>query len=170
MSITNILIVLNIVLFFLQNMVENSLPVFGLNIYFLEEGFYWQPVSSMFMHGGVAHLAMNMVVLYQFGNLLENAKGKLFFLNLYLLGGILTSLFSFLFIYFFELNHVLVGASGAISVLFGWIAYKDTEIRKGLIVAILLISFAPLLMGINIAWYAHLIGFGIGWVCALSGL
>jgi membrane associated rhomboid family serine protease len=28
----------------------------------------------------------------------------------------------------------------------------------------LLISFVPLLMGMNIAWYAHLIGFGLGWL------
>lgn len=168
MSATNVIIAVNVVMFLLQSITENSLPIFGLNIYFLQEGFYWQPLSSMFMHGGMAHLAMNMVVLYQFGNLLERAKGKLFFLNLYLFGGLLTSLLSFLFLYLFALNHVLIGASGAISVLFGWIAHKDIENRKGIIIAILLISFVPLFMGVNIAWYAHLIGFGIGWLYSVS--
>jgi len=66
----------------------------------------------------------------------------------------------------FWFKSCLVGASGAISVLFGWIAYVDRFNRKGIFVAILLISFAPLLLGINIAWYAHLIGFGVGFCIA----
>ena len=159
---TTVLIGLNIIGFFLQGLIERDDLFFGLNRYFLEAGLFWQPLTSMFMHGGLTHLAMNMVVLFQFGTLLENARGKGFFLSLYLIGGLLTSLFSFVFMYFLGLNHVLVGASGAISVLIGWIAYKDPFNRKGLIIAIMLISFAPLLLGMNIAWYAHLIGFGIG--------
>ena len=58
----------------------------------------------------------------------------------------------------------LVGASGAISVLLGWFALKDTYQRKGIIVWVLLISFAPLLLGMPIAWYSHLIGFALGWL------
>jgi membrane associated rhomboid family serine protease len=166
MSATNVIIVLNVIFFIIQNLIKHAIFIFGLNYMFLEAGFYWQPLTSMFMHGGVGHLVMNMAVLFQFGNMLESIKGKVYFLKLYLIGGLLTSLFSFLFIYFFELNHVLVGASGAISVLFGQIAHKDRYNRKGIIVVILLISFVPLLMGINIAWYAHLIGFTIGWFWA----
>lgn len=159
---TSTLIILNGIGFFLQSLMERDDLFFGLNRYFIEAGLFWQPLTSMFMHGGLTHLAMNMVVLFQFGTLLENARGGGFFLRLYLLGGVLTSLLSFVFMYSLGLNHVLVGASGAISVLIGWIAYRDPMNRKGLIVAIVLISFAPLLMGMNIAWYAHLIGFGIG--------
>ena len=61
----------------------------------------------------------------------------------------------------------LVGASGAISVIMGWYALKDTYQRKGIIVWILLISFAPLLLGLPVAWYAHIIGFVIGWLIGL---
>ena len=161
-KMTKIVIVLNIIGFLLQSQIERSDLFFGLNRYFLEAGLFWQPLSSMFMHGGLTHLAMNMVVLFQFGTLLETTRGSRFFLQLYLIGGILTSLLSFLFMYVLALNHVLVGASGAISVLIGWIAYKDPYNRKGLVIAIMLISFAPLLLGMNIAWYAHLIGFGLG--------
>jgi membrane associated rhomboid family serine protease len=160
---TSALLALNIIAFLLQHVIAYSHAYFGLNRYFLEAGFYWQPLSSMFMHGGLTHLAMNMVVLFQFGSLLERALGPKSFLKLYLLGGILASLLSFFFMYMLDLNHVLVGASGALSVLIGWIAKNDTLNRKGLIIALLLISFAPLLMGMNIAWYAHLFGFGVGW-------
>jgi len=161
---TGVLIILNLIGFFLQGMIQRSDLFFGLNRYFFEAGLIWQPLSSMFMHGGLTHLAMNMVVLFQFGSMLEGARGTKFFLLLYLIGGLITSVLSFIFMYTLGMNHVLVGASGALSVLIGWIAFKDPMNRNGLIVAILLISFAPLLMGMNIAWYAHLIGFGIGWV------
>lgn len=167
MSLTVFIILLNIVGFFLQNTFERADLIFGLNRYFYEAGLFWQPLSSMFMHGGLTHLAMNMVVLFQFGSLIEKHKGRGYLLLLYFVGGIITSIFSFLFMYLLGLNHVLVGASGAISVLFGWIAHIDIDNRKGIIVAILLISFAPLLMGVNIAWYAHIIGFCIGWLISL---
>ncbi len=69
----------------------------------------------------------------------------------------------FYFSFFFERIN-LVGASGAISVLLGFLAYIDRYNRKGLVIVILIVSFAPLLMGVNVAWYAHLIGFGIGYL------
>jgi membrane associated rhomboid family serine protease len=138
--------------------------IFGLNVLFLD-GFLWQPLSMMFVHGGLLHITMNMAVLFQFGTLIEYARGKWFFILLYYGGGTVTSLLTIVYIYFFTNHNVnVVGASGAICVLIGWIAQKDSFNRKGLIVAILLISFLPMLIGMNIAWYAHLIGFGVGWL------
>ena len=108
---------------------------------------------------------MNMAVLFQFGILLErdlNAHWR--YLFIYLVGGVLTSIISLYYISHFDPSVNLVGASGALSVLFGWFALKMPSMRNGLIVTILLISFVPLLIGMPIAWYAHLIGFGIGWL------
>ena len=110
---------------------------------------------------------MNMFDLYMLGNLIEYAKGAKTLHLLYFVGGILTSLLSFAFMYYAGFNHNLVGASGAISVLLGFIALIDTYQRKGIIIWILLISFAPLAVGMPVAWYAHLIGFGIGWIMGL---
>lgn len=155
-------------LFYLFQIIYTMLDAYsGLNIYFIK-GFFWQPLSTMFTHGNPMHLLMNMVVLFQFGSTLEYARGRLFFLQLYFIGGIITSLLSFVYIYiayenFGEIVN-LVGASGAICVIIGWIAQKDSFNRKGLIIAILLISFLPLLIGLRVAWYAHLIGFGVGWL------
>jgi len=160
---TPVIIAITVVGFFFQQLTQYDTVFFGLNRFFFEEGFWWQPLSSMFLHGGVLHLGMNMVVLYQFGSLLESALGARRFLFLYLIGGVITGILSIVFLYSLGLNHVLVGASGAISVIIGFIARHDEYNRKGLIVAILVISFVPLLMGMNIAWYAHLFGFGVGW-------
>ncbi len=164
--ITPILIGLNILIYFLTQDPMSSVK-YGLNSYFLEAGFYWQPLTTMFMHANLTHLFMNMAVIFQFGILLEkelNAHGK--YLIIYLLGGLATSLVTFAFMQTMDMHHNVVGASGAISVLFGWFAKKDPHLRGGLIVAILIISFVPLLMGVPVAWYGHLIGFVLGWLLA----
>lgn len=79
----------------------------------------------------------------------------------------MTSLLSFVYIYvMFKTNGTfinLVGASGAISLLLGVLAFLDASSRKGLIIAILLMSFAPVAMDVNVAWYAHIIGFALGY-------
>ena len=118
----------------------------------------------MFAHGGIGHLLMNMFVLFQFGNLIEKYRGVQSFVVLYFVGGVLTSLFSFAFIYYLGLNHNLVGASGAICVLMGYVALKDSYQRKGIITWVVVISIFPVLMGLPVAWYAHLIGLAFGFL------
>lgn len=118
----------------------------------------------MFAHGGIGHLAMNMFVLYQFGNPIEQYRGKKEFLIVYFIGGLLTSLLSFAYIYYLDPQVNLVGASGAICVLLGYFAYFDKVQRKGIITWILIISVAPLLLGLPIAWYSHFIGLGLGFL------
>lgn len=166
-TLTNFIILATIIMFAVQNIVNYGGLILGMNMYFLVYGFWWQPLSTMFTHGGFFHILMNMLVLYQFGNLLEHYIGKKQLFILYFIGGVLTSLLSFVYLYLFDPTSNLVGASGAISVLLGFVALLDTNQRKAIIIWILLISFAPLLLGMPIAWYAHLIGFGIGWVFGL---
>jgi len=163
--ITPVLILLNLLMFlYTQNSYELHLK-YGLNTLFFQKHFYWQVLSSMFMHANWTHLLMNMAVLFQFGVLLErDLRVHLKYLFIYFVGGLLTSVLSLYYIKEVDPSVNLVGASGALSVLFGWFALKDPNLRKGLIITILLISFVPLLMGMPIAWYAHLIGFGIGWI------
>lgn len=163
-TVTNLIIILNVIAFIIQNSVEYGDVKYGLNIYFLKYDLWYQPLSTMFVHGGIAHILMNMVVLYQFGNPLEVAMGKIKFISLYLIGGLLTSLGSLAYMYYTGNWANLVGASGAISVIVGFIALRDKFNRKGLIIWILLISFAPLVLGLPIAWYSHLIGFVLGWL------
>jgi len=121
----------------------------------------------MFAHGGIAHLGMNMFVLWQFGNLIERGRGKKEIIFLYLITGIITSLLSFAYIFYLDNSVNLVGASGAICALLGYVAYYDKAQRSGIITWVLLISVAPLIIGLPIAWYAHFIGLGIGFLYAI---
>lgn len=54
----------------------------------LREGYWWQVVTSMFMHGSFFHLFFNMWGLYIFGQLIVNSMGTLRFLLLYFISGI----------------------------------------------------------------------------------
>lgn len=164
MTITNILIALTVIAYFVQTNIDHGSSYMGLNIYFLAYNFWWQPLTTMFAHGGLGHLAMNMFVLYQFGNLIEQYRGVKRFLILYMVGGLLTSFISFAFMYTVGLNHNLVGASGAICVLMGYVALVDYTQRKGIVTWVLIISVAPLLIGLPIAWYAHFIGLALGFI------
>ncbi|HEU0112283.1 MAG TPA: rhomboid family intramembrane serine protease [Flavisolibacter sp.] len=91
---------------------------------------YFTLLTSMFMHGGFAHLAGNMLFLWVFGDNLENDMGHRNYFFFYLLCGIIASL-SHVFTTAF-LGHDLLmpslGASGAISgVLGGYILQHPTR-------------------------------------------
>ncbi|HLI93353.1 MAG TPA: rhomboid family intramembrane serine protease [Puia sp.] len=73
--------------------------------------------TSMFMHGGLLHLAGNMLFLFVFGDNVEDAMGHAKYLVFYLLCGMLAGL-SHVFATFFLGQSLLIpslGASGAIS-------------------------------------------------------
>jgi membrane associated rhomboid family serine protease len=78
-------------------------------------------ITSMFMHGGWAHLGGNMLYLWIFGDNLENRLGHLRYLVFYLLTGVLASLAHVFSTYIFgqDLLTPSLGASGAISGILG---------------------------------------------------
>jgi membrane associated rhomboid family serine protease len=82
---------------------------------------YLTLITSMFMHGGVAHIAGNMMYLWIFGDNLENAMGHTRYLIFYLLCGILAGLAHVFSTAFFNQSQLIpsLGASGAISGVLG---------------------------------------------------
>jgi membrane associated rhomboid family serine protease len=73
--------------------------------------------TSMFLHGGWAHIISNMLALYIFGDNVEDRMGHLRYLLFYLLCGLVAGLAH---IHFNPLARVpTVGASGAISGVLG---------------------------------------------------
>ncbi len=78
---------------------------------------YLTLLTSMFMHGGYAHIFGNMLFLFIFGDNVEHRMGRLPFLSFYLAAGIIASLAQVLA----NPNSVVptLGASGAISGVLG---------------------------------------------------
>ena len=74
-------------------------------------------ITSMFMHGGIAHLAGNMLYLFVFGDNLEDRLGHLRYFFFYILCGIIASLTHVISVFILDENHLIpsLGASGAIS-------------------------------------------------------
>jgi membrane associated rhomboid family serine protease len=95
---------------------------------YVQPGLQPTPVSvyltllvSMFMHGGIAHIAGNMLYLWIFGDNIENAMGHVRYLVFYLVCGVLASL-AHVFTTVATHGNLLVpslGASGAISGVLG---------------------------------------------------
>jgi len=79
---------------------------------------YFTLITSMFMHGGWAHLLGNMLFLWVFGDNIENRIGHVRYLIFYLVCGIIASL-SHVFVSGSDSLTPSLGASGAISGVLG---------------------------------------------------
>src|SRR5215467_10997516 len=78
-------------------------------------------LTSMFLHGGIAHIAGNMWFLWIFGDNVEDALGHVRYLLFYLVCGVLASLAHVASVLVFHNNPYIpsLGASGAISGVMG---------------------------------------------------
>ena len=80
----------------------------------------WQPVTYMFLHGGIFHILFNMLALWMFGVELERMWGSRFFTRFYFVCGIgaafTTLLLSFMPLPFADqlYDSLTIGASGAV--------------------------------------------------------
>jgi membrane associated rhomboid family serine protease len=77
--------------------------------------------TSIFMHGGIAHIAGNMLYLWIFGDNLENAMGHGKYLMFYLLCGVLAGLSHVISSAYLNQSTLVpsLGASGAIAGVLG---------------------------------------------------
>jgi len=86
------LLIINILFFAVTWVLGNK----GIELGFYLGAFYfdsplfriWQPITYMFMHGGLAHIFFNMFALYTFGSVLEVHWGAKRFLNFYFITGL----------------------------------------------------------------------------------
>ena len=82
---------------------------------------YLTLLTSIFMHGGIAHIAGNMLYLWIFGDNLENAMGHGKYLMFYLLCGVLAGLSHVISSTYLNQSTLVpsLGASGAIAGVLG---------------------------------------------------
>lgn len=83
-----ILIVIN-VLFFVGTLIIGDLGYKLFALYYFENPrfLYWQPLTHMFMHGGMFHILFNMYALWAFGTPIEMRWGRKRFLFFYFSAG-----------------------------------------------------------------------------------
>lgn len=191
--VTILLVAVNLVVFIYQLTLGPRQEVLFLHDYGVVPGWIthladvplpadWLPrpltlITYQFLHGGIFHLAGNMLYLWIFGNNIEHALGRLRFVLFYLLGGVLAAACQIMagpasFT-------TMVGASGAIAAVLG--AYLVMFPRANIVVLIWFIVYvrvmrAPALAilglwfllqvlgsgGPGVAWMAHMGGFVAG--------
>jgi len=119
-------------------------------------------ITSMFMHGGIAHIFGNMLFLMIFGDNIENRIGHLRYLIFYLVCGIIASL-SHVFISVSVGSGTLIpslGASGAISGVLGGYLLLFPKRRVRVIMFYQMME-VPAIVAIGI-WFAFQLINGIG--------
>ena len=127
----------------------------------------WTIVTNLFIHGGIWHIASNMLTLYFFGTFLSALVGEARFLSIYFTGGIAGNL---VFILFAPANSIAIGASGAVFAVGGALVMMKPKLRVtvfpipapiplwvALLGGFVIVSILP-----GIAWQAHLGGVVIG--------
>ena len=127
---------------------------------------------SMFLHGGLLHIAGNMLFLWVFGNNIEDRMGPILYPIFYLVSGVVATL-----------AHVavqpnstvpLIGASGAVAGVMGayLVLFPRVKIRTVFIVFLILIRDIPA-MWLLIAWFALQFftgnDSGVAWVAHVGG-
>jgi membrane associated rhomboid family serine protease len=125
---------------------------------------YLTLLTSIFMHGGLAHIGGNMLYLFIFGDNLENRLGHVKYLLFYLLTGGIASLSHVLATYFQGSNTLIpcLGASGAISAVLGAYVFLFPQNK----VKVLLFYF-PILVPAFVAlgaWIIFQVASGMGFL------
>ncbi len=132
----------------------------------------WTIVTSMFVHAGVWHFLINMLMLYFFGSYVLGLLGEVKFLIVYLVGGLVGNLLFFLL---GDEYVIVVGASGAIYAIMGTLAVMRPRLKVlvwflvpvdlWIMVVIMGALIISTQMGSSyIAWQAHLGGMILGLV------
>ena len=124
----------------------------------VEDGSYWQLLSSAFTHVELWHLAVNMLALYFLGPQLEMVLGRARFLALYVLSGLAGSVLVY---WAADPQGTTVGASGAIFGLMGAllvIAHKVGGNVQQLLMWLGLNAVITFTVP-NVSWQGHLGGF-----------
>ncbi|MEM2956266.1 MAG: rhomboid family intramembrane serine protease [Candidatus Pacearchaeota archaeon] len=192
-NITLWLIGINIIFFLISIILISIYPQFIYSIALQPSSFlhgkFWTIITSMFMHGDVSHLFMNMFSLIFLGSFLERLIGSRRFLAIYFVSGIVAGIFFILFS-FFPLNSVpglgvsekalAVGASGAIFGVAGMLAILTPRMPIyvmfipvampmwfGVILILLVFTLLSAFAGLPIGNSAHLGGLVAGVIYAL---
>jgi len=162
--VTYILIVLNLMVFLYGVLHSNDelINMFGNNYELVQNGEFYRLFTCMFVHADILHILFNMIALYSIGPVVERYYGKSKFLLIYLVSGLLGSIFSGVFM---TADSISIGASGAIFGLLGSICYFTYYYRatlqgilRGSIMPVIIINLVIGFLSSSIDLSAHIGG------------
>lgn len=156
------------------NPTGRELAAWGSNVSTLTlHGQPWRLFTSLFVHGGVSHLLLNMFSLWLLGLMLEQRVGAIRLLAVYLASGLAASLAT---VWYHTGGINSTGASGAIFGLYGFMLVLllskkmvlDKSDRRAMLGLVLYLVLSNLISGIsgNIDNIAHVGGLAMGLLVA----
>lgn len=161
--ITTVLIILNVLVYFLGNILfsyETMIQEFSVYGPLIRYGEYYRLITGAFLHADIFHLLFNCYALYIIGSQMESFLGKGKYLIVYLFSALLGSLASITFN-----QGVSVGASGAIFGLLGSMLYFGYHYRvylgnvlKSQIIPLIILNLGLGFLGSGIDNFAHIGG------------
>jgi len=145
--ITGVLVVITLLQFITG--LNDSIESVGLVKPKTVEGEYWRLLTCTLLHGSIMHIVFNGGAIFVIGRMLIRISGLSFFMIVFLVSGIIGSLFSLVFIP--EITSV--GASGGIMGLVGFLLvmsfkFKD-NIPRNILKSMLITVFLVALIGIS---------------------
>ncbi len=176
--VTQALAAINVVVFLIVSVYTGSLSLWGggvtevhldfaLHARFVDNGEWWRLFTSAFLHYGLLHMGMNVLILVFLGRMLEPAMGGPRLLLLYgvsLTGGALGALLV-------EPNAYTAGASGAVFGLAGAVVIAERASgmrwRDSGILMFLVINIVFSLLWPRVSIGGHLGGMFVGALAAL---
>jgi membrane associated rhomboid family serine protease len=139
-------------------------------------GEYWRLFTSMFLHFGILHLALNMYALFIIGNVVEAELGRARYLGIFLVTGLSASAVAYwltpplVAVQGGFIPQISAGASGAIFGLFGvflaynyrrrHLAFYAARMRQMFMLIVINLVFTFSIAGIS--WQAHVGGLVAG--------
>jgi membrane associated rhomboid family serine protease len=176
--VTYALIIINVVIFGAYNLSLGESR--ALNVFFSEWGMIpafitdgerlYTLLSSQFLHGGIMHIAGNMLFLWIFGDNMEDEMGHLRFLGFYLLSGIFAALAQWIV----EPSSLIptIGASGAIAgVMGGYLLLFPKAKVDILLILIIFFKIFPVPAWIMLGlWFVLQVGNGVATDPDLGGV
>jgi membrane associated rhomboid family serine protease len=176
--VTKILVALNVGIYLLELGLGGKTDGTNNRIYeegalygpLVANGDWWRLFTSMFLHYGPIHLALNMFALWFFGGAVEQVLGRGRYLLLYLVSGLAGSAGALLLS---QPNSITVGASGAIFGILGAalvLERQRTYVLGGGAVGIIVINlvFTFAIPGISIGGHLGGLAGGALGILALS--
>lgn len=173
--VTYVLIVINLMIFLYGMLHGNDelVELFGNNYELVQNGQIYRLFTCMFVHSDTMHILLNMYALYTIGPVVERYYGKGKYLFIYIISGLLGSVFSGVFM---SANSISIGASGAIFGLLGSICYFTYYYRatlqgilRGSIIPVIVINLIIGFLSPSIDLSAHIGGL-IGGILVSMGL
>ncbi len=139
---------------------------FGSSGLYLMHGRYYTLITSMFLHANILHLGLNMYALYILGKVVELSLGRVKYLLMYFISGVVGNLLSA----FLDPRTVGVGASGAIMGLLGYMVAMEYRVTGKLSSSTIFIALFVIFGGFsaNVDVLAHAGGFVVGLIWGLG--